>query len=342
MSSREHDMELIRKYPLSVFYIIAVGIALAVNLTLFRVMGSAMPERVAAAKEAFDLNSFSVFILFYEFGSSILPLGVLFPLAPTLAALMVALCLGGWKGIGVLLGRLKPWRAGVSASCAAKTYFTLFLGGIAYFCAMIVIDQVFGSKADIKDVLELARLHAPGIALTTFFFAVFTDMGAVNEELGWRGFAYSALLERFSSPLNVAILLGLFWGIWHLPREILALITGATDFLSLIKHQISFYINSISLTIIMVYFVNLLGGSIWPAIFIHGLSNYTGEMTRLVYVMNESAAQGGQVLPFLEPSALVKLLIAISLVLCAGSNLGLQSDVRAAIRLPFIRRRNAE
>lgn len=329
---------MIKRHAILIFYILAVAIALAVNLIVFPLFGEDLINGVAEAKQALNLNSFSTAMIFHDFGQSLMPLGILFPLAPTLAAIAITLAIGGLSGLGALFARLKPWRGGVTPMEAARVYFLLFLGGFGAFCAMITMDQMFGSKADIKDVLELARITAPGIAITTFLFATFTDMGAVNEELGWRGFAYPALLERFGSPLMIAVILGLLWGAWHFPREILALMIGQITVPELILDQISFNMNSIALTIIMLYFVNLLGGSIWPAIFIHGLSNYTGEMTRLVYVMNNTATEGGSVFPFLGSWALIKILIALAIVWHAGPNLGLREDRRDAMRLNFMRK----
>lgn len=45
--------------------------------------------------------------------------------------------------------------------------------------------------------------------LTLFF------LGA-QEEPGWRGFALPRLQERFS-PLTATLVLGLIWGVWHVP-----------------------------------------------------------------------------------------------------------------------------
>lgn len=51
--------------------------------------------------------------------------------------------------------------------------------------------------------------YAGTFVLTLFF------LGA-QEEPGWRGFALPRLQERFS-PLTATLVLGLIWGVWHVP-----------------------------------------------------------------------------------------------------------------------------
>jgi membrane protease YdiL (CAAX protease family) len=59
----------------------------------------------------------------------------------------------------------------------------------------------------------LALDRAPAYAATWLFVLV---LGGALEEPGWRGFALPHLLEDHS-PLRATLLVGLVWGVWHVP-----------------------------------------------------------------------------------------------------------------------------
>jgi membrane protease YdiL (CAAX protease family) len=59
----------------------------------------------------------------------------------------------------------------------------------------------------------------PLLLLESFFWA-FLFGGALNEEAGWRGFALPRLQSRFS-PMITSIIIGAFWGLWHVPLHVI-------------------------------------------------------------------------------------------------------------------------
>lgn len=61
---------------------------------------------------------------------------------------------------------------------------------------------------------EAELLKQPWMILPVFLTYFFT--GGANEEWGWRGFALDRLQNRWG-PLRASILLGVIWGLWHLP-----------------------------------------------------------------------------------------------------------------------------
>jgi len=67
--------------------------------------------------------------------------------------------------------------------------------------------------------LDLGRWYmAPIVLVVTLIF----DAGPLGEELGWRGYALPRLLAGRFSPLAAALVLGLIWGVWHLPAFFVA------------------------------------------------------------------------------------------------------------------------
>jgi membrane protease YdiL (CAAX protease family) len=67
-------------------------------------------------------------------------------------------------------------------------------------------------------VLEvLQRVVSPSLApqFLVYGFAAGAVTGLL-EEIGWTGFAYPRMHKRFG-PLGGAVLLGILWGIWHVP-----------------------------------------------------------------------------------------------------------------------------
>lgn len=127
-------------------------------------------------------------------------------LSPTLAAFVTAWITEGKAGMGRLLRRCLAWRAGIHwyliavVSIPALLIVSLLLmpGGFTAFQA-----PSFG--------FLLSYLVA---FISKFFAAPFT------EQPGWRGFAQPRLQERYG-PLMGTLILGLLWGLWHLPFWVL-------------------------------------------------------------------------------------------------------------------------
>lgn len=98
---------------------------------------------------------------------------------------------------------------------------------------------------------------------TSYLFAFPAFFG---EEYGWRGYLQPILMERFGKRKGV-ILLGMVWGIWHLPLD-LFFYAPQTAFLSVLSHQIG----CISLGIFFAY-VYLKTENIWSVVLLHFLNN---------------------------------------------------------------------
>lgn len=59
-----------------------------------------------------------------------------------------------------------------------------------------------------------------------FFIAGFV-FSPLREEIGWRGYALPRLMQH-TSALSAAVLIGVFWVIWHAPVFLVPTLTGLT------------------------------------------------------------------------------------------------------------------
>jgi len=122
-------------------------------------------------------------------------------LGPMAAAAIVTVASGG-----SLLAWIRPvWRWRVPVQ-----WWLYALGLPALLYAVVTpVLQLFGSPTD----WSLAMDRLPDY-LTTFVFVLF--LGGALEEPGWRGFGLPVLQARYS-PLRATLILGLVWGVWHIP-----------------------------------------------------------------------------------------------------------------------------
>jgi uncharacterized protein len=124
---------------------------------------------------------------------------IMFPvmlIGPPAAGLILTFLQSGRNGIRALGRRMQLWK---------------IQGGI-YLCAFILPPVL------ILSVLNLLR-HFISPAFAPNFFPpgiLFGIFAGFFEEIGWTGYAYPSLRKKFSAPV-AALILGLFWGIWHLP-----------------------------------------------------------------------------------------------------------------------------
>ena len=132
------------------------------------------------------------------------PLFYLATYAPAIAALAIVVYRTRWSGTRRFLGRLLLWRAPIA------WYAFLLLG----------IPLLFYAGALWKGLspTELVPVSSVGGYLVALL--LFAVKGPV-EEIGWRGLALP-LLQRKMSPLWAGLLLGVIWGIWHLPAFLLS------------------------------------------------------------------------------------------------------------------------
>lgn len=127
------------------------------------------------------------------------PLFVLAVYAPAIAAVCVVFRSGGANGIRRFLSRLLLWRC-------SPAWWALLIFGVP------LID--FAGSA-VKGNLLDCPFPFSGVGEMFGAMAFMLILGPV-EELGWRGVALP-LLQRHLAPIWAGLMLGLIWGLWHLP-----------------------------------------------------------------------------------------------------------------------------
>jgi membrane protease YdiL (CAAX protease family) len=132
-------------------------------------------------------------------------LGDLWTWIPALAAILAAALTGGRPALRRLFAALVRWRVGWE-------WYVLVLAAPAVLAAAVA-----GAYALLGGSWAVGFPAATaGLGSLAVFLVVLTLTDGVGEELAWRGFALPRLLERYSA-LVASVVLGVLWGLWHLP-----------------------------------------------------------------------------------------------------------------------------
>ena len=201
-------------------------------------------------------------------------LTLLATLVPSTVAIVLVAVVHGKAGVRKLLRRFRIWRVNVGWWVAVVLLSTLALVAVG-------LSVLFGGDSPDVDVT------IPG---AVFLFLVFIFPGSAGgEEIGWRGFALPHL-QADRSALGASIVLGVAWGVWHLPLYL----TGADSRpLSLFA---AWVLIAVAASVIYTAIYNGTGGSLLIVVLFHAASNlfltvflvdpFEGQITRpfLIYV----------------------------------------------------------
>jgi uncharacterized protein len=125
-------------------------------------------------------------------------------IGPSLSALILTMAEKGMPGIRSLLGCLFKWRV------AIKWYiFILFIPTTIILGSIVLYSLIENLPLNIPNIGDWR------IVFLTFILTLLIG-GPIGEELGWRGYALPKLLET-RNPILTSLIIGMGWGIWHLP-----------------------------------------------------------------------------------------------------------------------------
>ena len=132
------------------------------------------------------------------------PLFYLAVYAPAIAAFILVVRTGGQEGLLCFLRRALLWRCSISWYAFLILGIPLiFISGSALRGNLFTEPFPFASFPSLLTALCLAAVKGP------------------MEEFGWRGLALP-LLQRKFAPFQSGLILGVIWGLWHLPAFLLS------------------------------------------------------------------------------------------------------------------------
>ena len=105
---------------------------------------------------------------------------------------------------------------------------------------------------------------------------------AIGEEIGWRGYLLEKLGHRVSSFLKRSLLLGLIWGIWHVP---IYMKLGSSIF------SISIFLVNVCLISIVYSWLFEQQKSIWPTVCAHAVHNTFFNALLPIFAVQKSSHQ---------------------------------------------------
>ncbi len=173
------------------------------------------------------------------------PLFILGVYAPAIAAFSLVLAKAGPAGLGRFLTRLTLWRA-------HPAWWAFLLVGVPL---IFVIGSAFKGNL----FTYALPFDSLGAALGAIGFMLI--LGPM-EEFGWRGVALP-LLQRRLAPIWASLVLGLIWGLWHMPAFLMSgTPQSAWDFTP-------FVVGAVAISLILTPLFNASGGSILLSMMFH-------------------------------------------------------------------------
>jgi hypothetical protein len=143
-----------------------------------------------------------------------------------------------------------------------RWYVFTFLIVIAGTAGQLAINKLLGHTFDATLFIKQSGSFLPLLIL-----------GPLSEEIGWRGYALGRLQTHWNA-LTSSLIVGVFWGLWHLP---LFMMVGASQHELKIPF-IGFLINMIASSILYTWLYNNTKQSLWSAILLHWLYTYAVQV----------------------------------------------------------------
>ena len=179
------------------------------------------------------------------------------------SVIMTGLTLGK-AGVISLLKRYLQWRVDW------KWYLAPFLMAPALIVGGVYLNAALtGVPPDFSTVMAY-KIFGKSAYLPLFILPFFmVDFIANGEEIGWRGYVLPRLQAKYGA-LTSALILGVIWGLWHLPKYLTH--WDAVSFAWFMAH-------TTIVSILYTWLYNGTKGSLLLVTLFHAASNATGDTT---------------------------------------------------------------
>ena len=178
--------------------------------------------------------------------------------APMMAAITLVARESGWKGTKAFLGQALDFRFKPVYLVIALA-LPLLIHAIAHYLAPAV-------GLDVAKTLFPSEISVAPIVLAIPYFILMLIIGGGQEEFGWRGYAQEPLQDKIG-VLPASLVIGVIWGIWHLPLWFMAGdLHSAYSFLA-------FVMMTTSISIMYAWLYNSSGKKLIIVMFFHAMNN---------------------------------------------------------------------
>jgi len=193
--------------------------------------------------------------------------------APAAASVVARLVLReGFADVSFRFGGRRTWKMILLA-----LVFPIIIGLVAYGVAWATGLAQFDPQPSAGLFAQLAgdvasspvMVFVTMLLLTTFIGVFPNAFFAAGEEIGWRGYMLTRLIDAgVPRPVLVS---GLIWGLWHIPLVLAGVyVAGSSPIVSAVLLMVS-----VTSSGFVIARMRLETGSIWPAIALHGAWNST-------------------------------------------------------------------
>ena len=189
---------------------------------------------------------------------------------PTLAAIIAAWMTFGRRGLLELFARFSPISRGATLNTNALNAYLVIpaILLLAMFATRVLRTSIWPNSEHYSFAVIDSSILIPIVTYSIL------DQGALLEELGWRGFGGPSLEANGFGWLPAAIVVGILWGLWHVPRD---LVSGVPVNLGWLVYCFvylpAFVLKTVAVSILAAAAMKWAGGSVWPAIIAHGITN---------------------------------------------------------------------